>query len=88
MMAEGGNRIDLSDSDGSSERSSLVDDEVRSFRDINKVNELVDKLQQVVHLAVHNDHQKPIERAADELIKLGQKAPLDFDKFDKEVNLT
>ena len=48
-------------------------------------DELIGKLQQIVYLAVHNGHLKPIKVAADQLKERGLcKNPLDF-PIDKQV---
>ena len=53
-------------------------------------DELIEKLQQVVYLAVRKSYQKPIEKAADELLKRWGKYAklLDFDDFDDQVSET
>ena len=48
-------------------------------------NKLIFQLQQVVYLAVRNGCQKPIEIAADEMLKRWERV-LDFDDFDDQVS--
>ena len=62
---------------------------VLSPESLERKNELIYTLQRVVYLAVRKGYQKPIEKAADEILKrwASSQLLLDFDHFDHQVSV-